>query len=120
MNAQELQTALAHFSGTEEYHRHWLGLRMTDGVKFLADNAGAHWLVDAIASHQPEAMRDPMLKEMQFWTLKVNADDRSAILTCERDTDDVAITQEISYTDFPLDKARIWLSNRVMMLPNEY
>jgi len=53
MNKLELQKGLAGFSGTEAYHRlsplHGK-LVCTDGVKYLADKAGAFWLIDAIAS----------------------------------------------------------------------
>lgn len=119
MDAKQLEIDLASFTGTEQYHRYWMGLKLTDGAKYLADQAGAYWLMDAIASYQPEAMRDPMLCEMQFWKLKVNAD-KSATLTCERDTDDVAFKQEIGYTDFPLDSVKVYVQNGVILLPSEY
>jgi len=74
----------------------------------MADIGKAWWLIDAIVSHQPKAMKDTMLRGMQFWTLNVH-DDHSATLICERDSGDVAITQEIPYSDFPLDEIKIWL-----------
>ena len=46
---------------------------LTDGAKFVADNGGAHgayWLMDAIASHQPKALRNEMLRDIQFWSCK--------------------------------------------------
>lgn len=46
-----------------------------------------------------------MLREIQFWNLQVKPDN-SAVLTCERDEDDIALTQEIEYTDFPLKKGQ--------------
>jgi hypothetical protein len=90
-------------------------------VKYLAEEAEAFWLIDAIASWQvsPKVKRDPMLQEIQFWKLRVNPDN-SAVLTCERDTDDVALTQAIEFTDFPLESVKLYLSNRVLMLPSEY
>jgi hypothetical protein len=60
-----------------------------------------------------------MLREIQFWKLKVN-EDRSAILTCERDNDDVALTQTIEFTDFPLSEVKFYLTHSVLMLPTEY
>ena len=60
-----------------------------------------------------------MLQEIQFWNLQVKPDN-SAVLTCERDKDDIALTQEIEYTDFPLKNVRLYLTNRVLMLPSEY
>jgi len=127
MNATEIESGLGQFTGTECYHRlsalH-LGLVVTDGVKFLAQEAGAFWLIDAIASYQPKCRKDASLRDFQFWTLDV-AEDHSAVLKCERDTDDVAITQRIPYTDFPLKQARVWVQpgderTWVAMLPSEH
>lgn len=45
---------LLQFTGTSNYYcisrRCWI----TDGVKYLADAAGAYWLTDAVASHLDE------------------------------------------------------------------
>jgi len=79
----------------------------TDGVKLMADMCEAWWLIDAIASYQSKCMKDEMLRYMQFWTLTVK--DRKAVLKCERDSDDVFLTQEIPFTDFPLEEMKIWL-----------
>ena len=56
---------------------------------------------------------------MQFWKLTVNPD-RSAVLICERDSDDVAVTQEIPFTDFPLELVTIYCQDGVLLLPSEY
>lgn len=127
MTSTELEASLGGFAGTECYHRlsplH-SGLVVTDGVLFLAQEAKAFWLIDAIASHQPKCRKDASLRDFQFWTLDV-ADDHSAVLKCERDTDDVAIVQRIPYTDFPLKQARVWVQpgderTWVAMLPSEH
>ena len=124
---------LAQFCGTENYYQHWLKRFVyTDGVKYLADEGGAHWLLDAIASHQTRnLLSDPMLQEIQFWELEVN-ENNSAVLRCLRDTDDVALTQEIELTNFPLNVIKLYLVRdsvgdpdssrvtRVLMLPSEY
>ena len=69
MPLKDKQSQLAQFSGTDGYIR-WSPLfpRMvlTDGAKFVADNggtSGAYWLMDAIASHQPKALKDERLRE---------------------------------------------------------
>jgi hypothetical protein len=109
------------FIGTERYYKHPLGILYTDGVKYLAEEAGAYWLIDAIASWQTSSKvkQDPMLQRIQFWKLLVKPDN-SAVLTCEPDEDDVAITQEIEFTDFPLESVKLYLSDRVLMLLSEY
>ena len=60
-----------------------------------------------------------MLQQIQFWKLVVN-DDRSALLVCERDEGDVAVSQEIPFTDFPLKQVRLYFQNGVVLLPSEY
>jgi hypothetical protein len=127
--ASEIRQGMAGFSGTEAYHRlsklHGR-LVCTDGVAWLAENAGAYWLIDAIASYQPQCAKDAALRGIQFWTLKVV--DKSAVLSCERDEGDVAITQEIGRTDFPLDEVKLWVEAgavgekpcMVCLLPNEH
>jgi hypothetical protein len=128
--AEKVAAIIAHAMGTEDYHRFNMLFRkhvLTDSALLVAQEAGAHWLMEAIASHHRTAMRDPMLQDIQFWTLKVNQEDSSAVLTCERDKDDVVITQEIPYTDFPLEEIKLYVQplhdgdgHYVIMLPGDY
>lgn len=118
----ELLTNLEQYTCTTHHYKHWLNRFVyTDGVQYLAEAAGAYWLIDAIASHQPEAVKDPMLKDFQIWRLTVTQTDtsKSADLVCERDTDDAVITQHIDCTDFPLPEIKFYLENGVLMLPSE-
>ena len=109
----EIEDGLAGFTGTERYHRFSALFRrflLTDGAKWLADNAECYWLFDAIASYQPKCLKDASLRDMQFWTLTKNAVNGGATLKCERDTGDKhPIVQEFPYTDFPLDEIKIWV-----------
>jgi hypothetical protein len=43
---------LAQFTGSEQWYRHGLVRKVlfTDGAKYVADTAGAYWLIDEIAS----------------------------------------------------------------------
>lgn len=117
--ATDINNTLVHFTGTEEYHRfsRISRLVMTDGVKYLCNAAGAFWLLDIIVSYQGKCNRDPMLKDFQIWTLKVKGS--KGVVTCERDTDDVAIKQAIPYTDFPLESIKLYCENGVICLPSE-
>ena len=129
MNANqkiELQANLNQFTGTQEYHR-WSSLFknhvLTDGAKYLAEKAGAYWLMDAIASYHRTCMKDEMLQGIQFWTLTVKGN--KATLICERDTNNIAITQKIPFTDFPLESIKLYCapcneSTYCVMLPSEY
>jgi hypothetical protein len=119
ISPEELAAALDQFIGTTQYYRHWLGTLYTDGVQFLAENAGAYWLLDAISSHQPRAMKDERLREFQLWRLDLHQD-HSADLICLRDTDDEAFRQHIEYTDFPQLDCRLYVRDNVILLPSEY
>ena len=127
MTAEELHQGLAQFCGTEGYHRWSMLFRkhvLTDGVKWLCDNANCYWLADAIASYHGKCMKDPMLQSMQFWTLKVDLAKQSAVLVCERDTGNVAFKQKIPYTDFPLAEIKLYVEPGedvyVILLPEEH
>lgn len=115
------ESDLHQFTGTSQWYPHPLGLLYTDGVLYLAERGGAFWLLDAIASWQldPRVRDDQMLQQIQFWKLMVNPD-RSALLICERDSDDVAVTQEIPFTDFPLESVTIYCQRGVLLLPSEH
>lgn len=124
MTPEELEQALENFYGTQSWYR-WSKLYpnilMTDGVKFLADNAKAYWLCDAIASHQSN---EKVAKEwFQAWRLYKGKG--MWILRCEDGNDRLIVEQLIEYTDFPLNTIGIWAimdgsGNRILLLPNEY
>ena len=101
---------LSYFTGTENYYRHWTGaLFFTDGVAALGE-AGAMWLVDAIASYQPtkELRHNARLQQFQSWTLDVDED--KAVLTCREDSGCPAVvTQRIDYTTFPIGSFNLWV-----------
>jgi hypothetical protein len=90
LDAKQLQFVLAEFQGTNNYFKNMLGLKYTDGIKFLADNAECYWLIDAIASHQTTALNNPNLAEFQLWILVVGNNrefikpnpENDAVLTC--------------------------------------
>jgi len=130
LTKEELATNLEWFTGTETYYKHPLGLYFTDGVHYLAEKAGAYWLIDAIASYLPE-LKD--LEEFQAWTLTRN-ERGGAVLICEGANPETGeavelARQEIGVTDFPLDTIKLYLQHGtidlvtwswVLMLPNEY
>jgi hypothetical protein len=65
----------------------------TDGAKFVADEAGAYWLLDTIAICQ-RYEKSVSAEEFQVWKLKVNAD-RTACLVCDDGNDNIVYTQHI-------------------------
>lgn len=109
LNASELKSGLAQFTGTEEYHRLTLArnLVFTDGCRWLADNADAYWLMTLIMSYQMGLASKPALREFQVW--KLTAKDGKAVATCDDGNDKVHIRQEIPFTDFPLDEIKLYV-----------
>lgn len=123
---------LQQFTGNLERYRHSLNRRViyTPGVKFLAERGEAYWLIDAIASYfgTPLMKRaiaaDPRLETLQFWRLDV-AKDQTAVLSARADSGvKPFITQEIPYTDFPLEYVDVWAGfdgdHWTLYLPTEH
>jgi len=94
----------------------------TAGVIQLAEAAGCYWLLDIISSYQSSRKLD---KAFQVWTLEVYDDERAkkeecaAIVRGYNDTEPI-IKQKIPFTDFPLEKLKLYLMDGVILLPSEY
>ena len=129
--AAEIEAALPHFTGTEEYHRiryPWLrkDFLLTDGAKYLADKAGviggtAYWLIDIIASYQ----REKPVKDESFQTWKLTVKESVGKVTCENGNGRILVTQDIPFADFALDEVSLYVTSDefngiVVMLPSEY
>jgi hypothetical protein len=138
--AAEIEAALPHFTGTEEYHRiryPWLrkDFLLTDGAKYLADKAGliggtAYWLIDIIASHQ---LNHKVASEgFQTWKLYINHAEagqpeqalpatvlawkahtrpNEALVTCDDGNNHLLVTQELPFADFALDEVGLYVTN---------
>jgi len=111
---------LAGFTGTEHRFRHAINreVLLTDGVKYVADRAGAYWLLDEIALIQ-SCDKHVAAQEFQVWRLNVNAD-MSAALVCEDGNDNVVFRKQIPYTDFPGEGITFWFTGNTILLPSEY
>jgi len=117
-----LNTAeLRQFTGSEHWYRHGLvrDMLFTDGAKYVAETAGAYWLLDEIALAQRFEKR-VAAEEFQFWKLKVNLNDQTATLTCEDGNGKTVMTKRIEFTDFPLEEIALYCVNKTILLPSEY
>jgi hypothetical protein len=110
---------LDQFTGTEQWHRHPLmrSVFFTDGAKYVADIAGAYWLLDDIAFAQAKAK--VAREEFQVWKLAVSAN-ATATLICEDGNDHVVSRKTLSLTDFPAPGIELWFANGVIYLPSEH
>lgn len=123
MTPQELQAGLAGFTGTEHYYPfsailpNWV---LTDGAKWLADNAGCFWLMDMIASHAKK------IRDEGFAVVKLKkTSPNDCTVTIEDGNDGILAAQENIFTDFPLDEIVLYAvpgDERLMviMLTSEY
>ena len=114
VKADKIEQYMAQCNGCENWYRHGFNRSMiyTAGVNFVAETAGAFWLIDAIASHctKPRLMKDPMLRDFQIWVLKTDLQKQNAVLTCQSDTGEkAAIRQPISYTDFCMPEIKFYV-----------
>ena len=114
------ESQLRQFTGSENWYRHGINRSVlyTDGAQFLAEQGGAYWLLDIIAiaqQHEPRVAQE----EFQVWKLQVRTD-RSATVFCDDGNGNVVYTQEIPFTDFPLDEVKLYFANNVIHLPSEY
>lgn len=117
LKADRIEAGLRQFTGDLERYPHPINRRViyTPAVQYLAEEAGAYWLIDAIASwigshsFNTALAADERLQSMHFWQLRVDHADHSAVLTAVPDSDEEPfITQRIPFTDFPLAKIDIW------------
>lgn len=116
----EFVLGLTHFHGTENYYRHWLGLNYTDGVKYIADKAGAYWFLDIVASYQRYLSQFPGMNDFQVWQLSVNVEVSSGVVVCEDGNENEMVRQDLPFTDFPLQRISLWVENGTILLPSEH
>ena len=111
---------LRQFTGSEHWYRHALNrnVSFTDGAKYVADMAGAYWLLDEIALIQPYDTR-VTAEVFQVWRLLVRPD-KTATLTCKGGSGNTVFTKHIGYTGFPLDDITLYCTNNVIYLPSEH
>ena len=118
MNTKELLSNLCQFIGTEKYYRITHRHLLTDGTKYLAENAECFWLMTAIASHLPKQFHD------YFAAVNITVKDSAAQLTLDDGNGNVFAQQFIEYTDFPLSELKLYCAFDgeywVIMMPSEY
>ena len=111
---------LAQFTGSEQFYRHGLvkDIVFTEGVKYVADAAGAYWLLDEIALAQ-KFQPSVIAEEFQVWDLKVAAD-QSAVLSCGDGNGREVFSKQIKWTDFSTPSITFYVCNGTILLPSEY
>jgi hypothetical protein len=126
MNANFSLDELKHFSGSDEIFKHWISkMHYTEGVRYLAHEAGAYWLIDEIAC----IILPRLLKENKDWfyTIELSvSSDHSAIVIIGDGNDNIHLKHRINWTDFPVKEkpVKFYLCDSgdhyCLMLPSEY
>ena len=120
----QIKSDLKQFIGSITYTRFsplFPNVVLTDGAKYLADECGAYWFMDMIASHLPS------LPPEENWAIAIlTVDDGKGLFTLANDSPATKIyaMQGINYTDFPLDEVKLYVIREgdewVILLPSEY
>jgi hypothetical protein len=112
---KEVQDYTIGCNGTNEYHLYNTFLKsvyLTDGVKLVAENLEAYWMIDLILSYQTKNFREKNHEVgnfIQYWFIKVNNDD-TADVWMEFHKGEEIIEQKIPRTDFPVKEFN-WVYN---------
>ena len=127
IDAQDLKNALAEYSGGETFTRVsplYPDFVATEGVVFLAENAGAFWLLDVIASHLPAVKAAGEMFAVVLLERDVEGSGAVFRLVDDVPAEVVYVEQVIEYTDFPLPSIKLYLATDgeywTVMLPGEY
>ncbi len=110
---------LSYFTGTERYYRITNKHLLTDGTKYLAEEAECFWMMDAIASHLSEIGTKDWFVQVHM-TVK----NSKATMFYEDGNGNEHARQQIPYTDFPMQGITLYAcwdgEHWVIMLPSEY
>lgn len=132
MNEEELRDRdLSQFRrGGELYQSASSHVVYTEGIRYLAEECGACWLVDTIVSsfggtEMKNAMAaDSRLKIIQCWQLDMIDEDTAVIAATADSNKPPFIAEQIPYIDFPFKQVRIlacWDGERwILMLRSEH
>ena len=121
--AAQLQAFIDQANGFDTHYRHALsGMSYSEGVKHIAEEAGAYWLDDAILIASKFEKLQSKCDKLEFWTLTTKSG--KGVLTC---TDGgmnggkakTVFFTPIPFTDFPLETITLYNVGGILCLPGE-
>lgn len=123
---EDIINGMKGFIGTTRYHKFNSNIVthvLTDGAKYIADKAGAYWLMDEISLGHKKAV-EVMGSESWFQVWKLSTDKAGkGVLTLGDGNNNVIYSKDVT-TDFPLDSIELFCvagdGVMVIMLPSEY
>lgn len=126
MNSQSkhLIEQLQGFCGsTTCYQIPMLRTKYTEGIKYLADQAQCHWLITdtAVVCKSLKHKSSFILVLFKRYSNTVQKrTHKEAKITYANGNGVILFEQEYEYTDLPLNELRLFYTNDMLMLPNEY
>ena len=110
---------LSNFTGSVRYYRITNKHILTEGAKYLAQEAECFWMMDAIASHLNE------IGTVDWFVLvRMTVKNGCATMYYEDGNGNEHARQQIPFTDFPFEEIKLcacWDGEHwVIMLPSEY
>jgi hypothetical protein len=127
---REVRDYISQANGTLHWHKfNMLFYRhlASDGAKMIADQCGAYWLLESIASHYVRKVL--AVEPFAVWTLDAIDGEGAVALVADDGNGRQLVRQEIPYSDFPRDllPLRLYCENsgllngraRCIMLPEE-
>ncbi len=123
LTPEQLEHYLSAFTGSESFRLFtYTPDVLTEGAAYLADGAGAYWLMEAIVFNL-RALKHHKKDSFVVAELQVK-DDKSAELRLEDGNGGIVHSQTFGYTDFPVPSCKLfvcWVGNGwTLMLPSEY
>lgn len=118
MTDNELTQALQQFCGSETLYRLYPQVNITEGVKFLCEEAQCYWIIDIIWSCKmlQAVRREPF----QVYRLTVDVAKQTGEIVCTDGNESELFRQVLPFTDFPLAYLTLYYTDDVVLLPSEY
>ena len=104
---------LNYFFGTEQYHKGFLGVNLTDGVFYVQENGYAWFISDVISVIKTK------LKNEEFLSIKLNLNGNKAEMSITDGNENVLYTQKYEWTDAKKE-LHFYFADNVLMLDSEY
>lgn len=112
-----LNHELAQFSGSENYYKNFLGLLITDGVKYFGEKAQANWAISDIACILKMHKK---VKAQEFVSVKITSKSKKATIKYEDGNNNILYKQHYTYTDLPTGEYTLYYANGTLCLQSEY
>lgn len=112
----EILGNLAMFIGTEHFYRVPIGnFVYTDGIKYMAEQCGAYWLITDTGIRSKMLMaRSPFVKIVANCTMG------NVSVEYTDGNGEILFENRYTGTDFPLDILTMYFTGNTLLLPGEY